>query len=111
MRYINKLEETRLFMNLHLLPLPKNVTFTEGSFSVTPDAPLYHNKFRLKPLLLPLFEFIQNYLKINVPLDPIRDGLLDERLSKEIFFLFWTTEANLSLVNQEMNPDESIPAQ
>ncbi|HMF33695.1 MAG TPA: DUF4838 domain-containing protein [Candidatus Lokiarchaeia archaeon] len=98
-------------MNLHLLPLPKEITYPSGIFSVTPSAPLYHNKFRLKPLLLPLFQFFQNYLKINVPLDPIRDGLLDERLSKEIFFLFWTTEANLSLVNQEMNPDESIPAQ
>ena len=61
---------------------------------------LYHNKFRLKPLLLPLFRFVEQYLRFNVMLDPIRDSLLDARLSKESFFLFWSTEERLQGVNE-----------
>ncbi len=96
---------------LKLLPNPKRIDYAEGSFAVTPEKALYHNKFRLKPILMPIFDFAKEQLKINLPTNPIKDSIIDAQLSKPTFLLFWTTEDILLTVNAEFGAPREIPAQ
>ncbi len=97
--------------SLKLLPLPKQIIYSEGTFTVTPDKVLYHDKFRLKPMLMPIFDFVHDQLKINLPMDPIKDSIIDAQLEKKIFLLFWTSEDILHTVNAEFGAVKEIHAQ
>ncbi len=96
---------------LKLLPRPKSIRYDQGTYTITHDKVLYHNKFRLKPHLMPIFDFIREHLKISIALDPIKDSILDAKLAKDTFFLFWTTDDILLTVNAQFNAAEAIPPQ
>ncbi len=96
---------------LKLLPYPKRITYSAGTFAITPDKALYHNKFRLKPILMPIFDFAREQLKCSLPIDPIKDSIIDAQLAKKTFLLFWTTEDILQTVNAEFSSVPEIPAQ
>ena len=96
---------------LKLLPRPRNITYEKDTFIVTPDKALYHNKFRLKPTLMPISAFIREHVKVNISVDPIKDSKIDPQLEKKSFLLFWTTGDILATVDAEFNAAEDIPPQ
>ena len=96
---------------LKLLPYPKKVTYEDNFFSLTPEKVLYHNKFRLKPILMPIFNFAQEQLNIFLSMDPIKDSIIDAQLTKKTFLLFWTSKDILLTVNAEFDASRELPPQ
>ncbi|MHA1730553.1 MAG: family 20 glycosylhydrolase [Promethearchaeota archaeon] len=95
---------------MKIIPKPREFQLEGGELRVTNDMELFHNKFRVKKDLIPLFHAVREIHGAVLDMSPIRDGLLDPSLSDGLFFLLLATKDKLEGINDILAADrEKVP--